>query len=546
MFCVLAGLAFLQAAPKPLPGGVTHEKTLVPMRDGVRLSAHLYKPPGAGPWPVLLEQRYAPVDGDSSRQRYARLASAGFVVAAANFRGSQQSEGTWVGYRALGWGEKRDGYDLVEWLAAQPWSTGKIGTFGGSQAGFAQNFLAVTRPPHLVAQHMTDTGLSLYHEGYRIGGCDRPARFKLMDSVCRVPQHNRLLVADWYRHPNYDDYWKAEDCSPHFDKMDVPCFTIGSWFDFMNVGSVESYIGRQHKGGPNSRGKQQIIFGPWVHGGSWANSAKVGDLAYPDNSRFNVEEHVIRWFNHHLKGIPGGVANDPTVKYFVMGAVGEPGAPGNRYETAGDWPVPSRPAAYYLGAGNTLATTPPTLESSSTTFKADPFKPASVGENVRAFPGARDASRFEREPGVVTFTSPTLEKPVEWTGKIKAELMVASTAPDTDFIVRVSDVYPDGRSILLVDYIRRARYRNGFEKDAFLKPGEITPVNFDIGWISQVFNRGHRIRVTVCGTAAPFYEPNPNSSAPLAPDFPPDARVAENTLFHQAKAASRIIAPVRD
>lgn len=546
MSLIVALVMVVSNQNKPLPGGVTATQAMVPMRDNVRLSVHLFTPPGQGPWPVLLEQRYAPVDGEPSRQRYARLASAGFVVAAANFRGSQKSEGTWVGYRALGWGELKDGYDLVEWLAKQPWSTGKIGTFGGSQAGFAQNFLAVTRPPHLVAQHMTDTGLSLFHEGYRIGGTTRPVRFKQMDSVCRVPAHNRDLVADWYRHPNYDDYWMAEDCSRHFEKMDVPCFTIGSWFDFMNVGSVDSFIGRQHKGGTNSKGKQQLIIGPWVHGGSWAHSAKVGDLTYPEHARFNVEEHVIRWFNYHLKGIDNGVQKDPTVRYFVMGAVGEHDAPGNVYRLANDWPVPARETPYYLKQGGMLDTRVPTEKQSSTTYKADPFQPASVGKNTRTFPGAMDAQIFEREPNVLTFTTPVLQKPVEWTGKIRAELSVSSNAPDSDFIVRISDVYPDGRSILLVDYARRARYRNGFDKVSLMEPDTIHPVHFDVGWISQIFNKGHRIRVTVCSTAAPFYEPNPNTGGPLTEEFPADAAIATNTIYHQVKNASRIVAPVRN
>ena len=171
---------------------------------------------------------------------------------------------------------------------------------GGSQAGFAQNFLAVTRPPHLVAQYMTDTGLSLFHEGYRIGGTTRPERFKQMDAVCRDPQDNRRLLAEWFAHPTYDDYWQQEDCTLHFDKMNVPCFTLGSWFDFMCVGSVESYIGRQHKGGPNSRGKQQLLIGPWSHGGAKDNH--VGELTYPANATFELEKHLIRWFDHYLKG----------------------------------------------------------------------------------------------------------------------------------------------------------------------------------------------------------------------------------------------------
>ena len=143
---------------------------MIPMRDGVKLSSYMYFPEGNGPWPVLFEQRYADIRGEQTRRAAARLASAGYVVAMVNYRGTYRSEGTWVGYRALGWGDLKDGYDMCEWFGTQPWSTGKVGTFGSSQAGYAQNFLAVTQPPHLTAQYMVDTGLSLFHEGpaYRI------------------------------------------------------------------------------------------------------------------------------------------------------------------------------------------------------------------------------------------------------------------------------------------------------------------------------------------------------------------------------------------
>jgi predicted acyl esterase len=542
MFAAALLAAALPAADPSYPDGVTRKHVMVPMRDGVRLSVDLYTPAGSGPWPVLLEQRYADMTAAGTRTRYAKLAAGGFVVAAANFRGAQKSEGTWVGYRDLGWGEKKDGYDLVEWLAARPWSTGKIGTFGGSQAGFAQNFLAVTRPPHLVAQYMTDTGLSLYHEGYRIGGTDRPVRFRGMDAVCRVPQHNRLLVADWYRHPLYDEYWHAEDCSRHIDKMDVPCFTLGSWFDFMNVGSVESYIGRQHRGGPNSRGKQQLLIGPWLHGGN-KNSGKVAELTFPDTAKFDLDAHLVRWFDHHLKGKTTGVERDPAVRYYVMGAVGEPGAPGHEYRSAADWPVPARDTAYYLRAGGKLSTDAPTEPDSATEYVADPRHPAGVG--MKTFPGAKDAQKFETQPGVLTFTSDVLTTPVEWTGKVKAEVYLTSSAKDTDAIVRVTDVYPDGRSILLVDYVRRARYREGFEREVLLEPGRVAKVAFDVGWVSQIFNKGHRIRVTVCSMGAPFYEPNPQTGGPPAEEFPKDTVVARNAVRHDTKHATRVIAPVR-
>jgi predicted acyl esterase len=536
-----SGVARAADAPVDL-GPVTEKHEMIPMRDGKKLSTYLYFPEGKGPWPVLYEQRYADTRGAATRKAYARLAAAGYIVAAQNFRGTHKSEGTWVGYRALGWGEQRDGYDTVEWLAKQPWSTGKIGTFGGSQAGFAQNFLAVTQPPHLVCQYMTDTGLSLFHEGYRIGGITRPERFKQMDAVCRETEDNRKLLKEWFAHPTYDAYWAEEDCTRFIDKMNVPCFTLGSWYDFMCVGSVESYIGRQHRGGPKSKGTQQLLIGPWLHGG--AKDHKNGELVYPENAKFEKDAHMTRWFDHYLKGVDNGVEKDATVRYYVMGAVGEEGAPGNMWRTAKDWPVPAKDTAYFLHDGGKLTTAAPTAEESATTFLADPEHPNEIPG--RAFPGARDARPFEKQAQVRTFTTEVLREPVEWTGKVKAELYVSSSAKDTDFIVRVSDVYPDGRSILIMDYVRRARYREGYEKEVMLEPSQVTKVAFDVGWLSQVFNKGHQIRVTVSSTGAPFYEPNPNTGEPLSIDWPKKTVVAKNTLYHNKKHASRVIAPVLD
>ena len=590
--CVVFWENSVRAADPVDLGGVTEKHVMIPMRDGVKLSAFLYTPPGQGPWPVLLEQRYANGNDPGTQKSFAKLAQGGYVTVLANFRGSQKSEGVWRGYRALGWGELKDGYDLVEWLAAQPWSTGKVGTFGSSQAGFAQNFLAVTQPPHLAAQYMIDTGLSLYHEGYRIGGITRPERFKGMDKVARVPEHNRELMAEWFAHPSYDAYWQDEDCSRHFDKMNVPCFTVGSWFDFMCVGSVDSYIGRQHRGGAKSRGTQQLLIGPWLHG-RFKETNKSNEMTYPENAKFAMDAHMLKWFDHHLKGIDNGVTQEPTIRYYVMGALDEEGAPGNEWRTATDWPVEVKLTPYFLlppsprrggpgrgadvrkdaaiassplpnpppqGEGTKqredtkrgeeseafvgrLSTTSPSSTDATVSWLADPLKPASI--STIAFPGAKDAREFEQHPEVRTFTTDVLTEAVEWTGKVQAELFVTSSAKDTDFIVRVSDVYPDGRSMLIMDYVRRARYRDGFDQEVFLKPGEVAKVAFDVGWLSQVFNKGHRIRITVASTGAPFYEPNPNTGEPLTIEFPSNAVTAKNTLHVNQTHASRVIAPVK-
>jgi len=519
---------------------VAEQHLMLPMRDGTRLSVYLYIPEGKGPWPVLYEQRYSDVTVPSSRKNYIALAMKGYVVAVQNFRGAQLSEGVYTGYRALGWGDQRDSYDTVMWLAKQPWSTGKIGTFGGSQAGYAQNFLAVTQPPNLVAQYMTDTGQSLFHLGYRRGGTTRRMAF----DEARDPRDAVNLNLMMFRHPVYDEYWQLEDTTRHFDKMNVPCFTLGSWYDFMNVGSIESFIGRQHHGRPQSRGNQHLLIGPWLHGSSYRHTGPVGDLVYPDNSIFPVWDHMTRWFDHYLKGIDNGVEREPAVRYYVMGAVGEgeKNAPGNQWRDAADWPVPARETAYYLEAAGRLTTQKP-KGPAATTYHSDPANPAPIAG--RAFPGARDAREHEKHPDVRTFTTEPLAGPVEWTGKVRAELYVSSTAPDSDFIVRVTDVYPDGRSILIIDGVRRARFRDSWEREVFMKPGEVYKVAFDVGYLSQVFNRGHRIRISVSSTGAPFYTPNPQTGEPLTYEPPSKMQSATQTLHHAGARASRIFAPVQ-
>ena len=388
---------------------------------------------------------------------------------------------------------------------------------------------------------MIDTGLSLFHEGYRIGGITRPERFKTLDKAARVPEHNRELLAEWFTHPTYDSYWADEDCTRFFDQMNVPCFTVGSWYDFMCVGSVDSYVGRQHRGGPQSRGTQQLLLGPWLHS-RFKETNKSGDLTYPENAKFPMDAHMIRWFDHYLKGINNGVTTEPTIRYYVMGAVGEENAPGNEWRTATDWPIAAIPTFYYPEEGGKLGNTIPQSTDSIVNWLADPHHPAVIP--TIAFPGAKDAREFEKQPNVLTFTTEVLTQPVEWTGKVQADLWITSDAKDTDVIVRVSDVYPDGRSILIMDYERRARYREGYDRELLLTPGKAANIRFDVGWLSQIFNAGHRIRITVASTGAPFYESNPNTGEPLTIDFPKNAVVAKNGLQVNQRLTSRIIAPV--
>lgn len=522
-----------QELPKLDLHGVREQHIMIPMRDGVKLSAYLYLPAEEGKYPVVFEQRYASLAGAGTRKNSADLARHGYAVAMVNFRGSQLSEGKYVGYRALAWGEQRDGHDTCEWLATQPWSTGKVGSFGSSQGGFAQNFLAVTQPPHLVCQYMVDTGLSLFHEGYRIGGVTRPGRFADFGANCRNPEDNAALLREWDQHPDYDDYWRAEDCAQHFDKMTVPCFTIGSWYDFMVQGSVKSFQGRQ----PSSI--QQLVLGPWLHG-RLNKGSKVGDIVYPANATWPETEHMVKWFDHWLKGADNNVEKEPAVRYYVMGATGEPDAPGNLWRDADNWPPQVEKTSFYLQPGSALSQGMPT--GGGTSYDCDPLKPMEIAG--RSFPGAKEVSAFEQQKEVRTWTTEPLASPLEITGEVEAELWVKSTVKDTDFILRVSDVYPDGRSILLMDYPMRARYREGFEKEVLLEPGKPAKLKWHIGWTSIILNQGHRLRVTVSSTGAPLYEPNNQTGGPQTADWMKTTQPGTHTILHEKEHPSRLLVPV--
>eukprot|EP01043_Picozoa_sp_COSAG02_P042361 COSAG02_NODE_3597_length_6508_cov_2.021220_3_plen_591_part_00 len=481
-----------------LPTREQHVK--IPMRDGTRLSLRLHFPDparhGEGPWPAIFEQRYGN-DGtdDATRADLAELADGGFVVGLLMFRGAWQSEGEWLSYRALGWGENMadgvyaDGYDCCEWVAAQPWCTGKVGTFGSSQAGFAQNFLAVMRPPSLVCQYMIDTGLSLYHEAYRMGGCcgqhtsvnATPAAGR--DGTGRGTygkDHSVMTQREWADHMGHcDDYWLAEDCTRYINLMNVPCCTVGSWYDFMCQGSVASFVGRQHIGGERSRGQQQLIIGPWLHG-RYNKGNQVAELSYP---------------------------------------------------------TPATPTAFYLSPGGSLSLSGPTQLGASPVV-ADPSNPADTGTGSSGFAGARDARSFETSGAVgsvLTFTSEVLTKATEWTGAVRARLFVTVDGDDADFIARISDVYPDGRSILIADHPRRVSLRNSLNEPP-VAPERVNALDFRIGWMSQIFNAGHRIRVTIACTGGPLWETVDAARR--------DTRVATHYLLHGPEQASHVLAPV--
>lgn len=305
------------------------------------------------------------------------------------------------------------------------------------------------RPPSLVCQYMIDTGLSLYHEAYRMGGsCGQHTSINATPAAGEDGHgrgtygldHTSMSQKEWAGHTEHcDEFWLAEDCTRYIDRMDVPCCSIGSYYDFMCQGSVASFVGRQHLGDTNSRGQQQLILGPWLHG-RYSKGSDVGELTYPPTAAFDVKAHMVEYFKHYMCQQPR--MPQPAVRYYRMGAVGESAAPGNDWLDATDWPIPAAVTPFYLSPDGSLSMMIDSVEPGASSVVADPSEPADTGGGG-GFAGAADARSFETSGAtgsVLTFTSDTLDEPVEWTGAVRAKLFVQVDGEDADFIARVSDV----------------------------------------------------------------------------------------------------------
>lgn len=531
---------------------------MVPMSDGTRLATDVYLPTAGGPsWPARLIR--TPYGRVHRNRECGSKAERGYAIVVQDMRGRFDSQGRGLAFVDCGWGEHQDGVDTLKWMLAQPWCNGRIGTEGASAMGITQCMLAPADPPGLVAQYILVAAPSLYHHASYVGGALRAA-----------------LVIGWLTdggfdpdniwmnslHPFYDDHWRRLDSIAEASRIRVPAVHFGGWFDVFQQGTIDGFVSRQRDGGPGARGKQKLIIGPWGHGGPKQDSdsplfprAKpIGQLTFPPNSlKPPFDCGAEEWFDFYLKGIDTGVEKIPAVQYYTMGAVGEEGAPGNRWQTSDHWPVRSDPIRYYLNADGTLSAAEPTSAGGAVPFTYDPLNPVptrggclllawnEAGTGKRVTAGPYDQRDLEARPDVVTFTTAPLPEPLEVTGRLGAKLFVISDRIDTDFAVKLTDVYPDGRSMNIADGLARCRYRRGFDRVSPLEPGQPAGIEVDLWSTSMVFNKGHRIRVAVTGSNYPRFDVNPNTGWP---DWPMAPRlIAHNQVLCSRDYPSHIVLP---
>ncbi len=426
--------------PEDRYGIVIAKDLMVPMRDGVRLATDVYRPardgePPPGPFPALL----ARTSYDKSAQRYVDtipdfFVPRGYVVVLQDLRGRYRSEGTGQYFHTANEHEGRDGYDTVEWIAAQPWSNGRVGTLGSSHVAMVQTHLALHRPPHLAAIWPDVGPINNYAHQSRMGGAMQlhmfgalflhaqdaqealadPAKrariFADMErmrelvqatpfrrgqtALAEVPALERTLF-DYYERGEYDDYWKAEcnDFERHFDRhADVPGTYSGGWYDPFAIATTSYYAAIAKR----SRSPQRLVIGPWTHMGMRTGLSYAGDVDFGPASvwgfdRFNAEQ--LRWFDRWLRDVPSGVEDEAPVRIFVMG-----GGDGRRnangklnhggaWRAEREWPLArTRRTTYYLRAGGGLAPERPGADDPPASYSYDPERPVpTVGGAVTGF-----------------------------------------------------------------------------------------------------------------------------------------------------------------
>ncbi|MFQ6132839.1 MAG: CocE/NonD family hydrolase [Armatimonadota bacterium] len=530
------GSSLCFAAPRDHADRV--ETADIPMRDGTELLTDLYFPKAPGPYAILLHRTpygRGLVGGVAAEAE--RFLDAGYVVAIQNLRSGAGTKPTVAIFLPDGWGQLQDGYDTVEWLAQQDWSTGSIGTYGASGPGITQYLLAGTGHPALKAQHIGLATPDLYAHACLQGGVLRKS---LAEQWLKLVANNWALFEGMLaEHRAYDDLWKGTNLLEVPQQSHAAALHWGGWYDIFNQGTIDAFVALQHRGGEGARGRQRLIMGPWPHG--IAN--RHGDVEFPRNALLPRHMDTYEWFNHYLRGEDTGIEEWPPVAYYVMGDLSDPNAPGNEWREVPDWPPPARPTPLYLREGGLLSWDEPAAEQPDA-YDYDPRDPVPThgGGNLFLPKGCFDQRQVEDRDDVLLYTTEPLEEPLEVTGRILVKLWASSDCVDTDFTAKLTDVYPDGRSLLVLDGILRARFRDTSEQERFLLPGKPYLFTIDLWSTSLIVNRGHRLRLAISSSNYPRFDANPNNGKSKREEG--DPKVAHNTIYHDRDRPSHLLLPI--
>jgi len=580
----------------------THEVTvdrnvLVPMRDGVSLATDVYRPKAAGRFPVILVR--TPYKKEMNEIQANFFARRGYVYAVQDCRGRFSSQGVWEPFV----NEAKDGYDAIEWLAVQPWSTGKIGMIGASYLGWVQWWAASERPPHLVTiipsvsppdpyfnipydygvffltgaiwwadvleSHATaDISGNTLRE---IGDKKYTVLLKhlpVIDLDKEVLGRENPYWRKWIEHPDNDSYWESASFNEKLKDVDIPVFHQSGWFDGDGIGTKLNYMRMLSYG----HRYQKLVLGPWGHTDTATRMVRGRDFG--EAAIIDLQREYLRWLDHWLKGTENGIDKEPMVRMFIMGA--------DKWLTGDTYPLrQTRLTMFYLASGghaNTskgdgkLTTEPPTGGAPADVFTYDPadptpspyyyVKPDESGETKRGSGGAERADSAavysvedelerseayygkvnEERSDILVYQTEPLQKPLTIAGPIFALLFASSSAKDTDWFMRASEVDSSGTVFPLVEGKIRARYHQSFSKPTLLDPGTVYGYKLDLWHTGIRIPVGSRLRVEVASASFPVFSRNLNTGGHNETET--EFKSAQQTVYHNSDYPSQLMLPV--
>ena len=557
--------------------------TRVPMRDGIKLATDIYRPAGDGKFPaILVRTPYKKEMAEVQARYYARR---GYAFAVQDCRGRFASPGTWEPFV----NEPKDGYDAVEWLAKQPWSTGKVGMIGGSYVGWVQWWAASQKPPHLVTiipnvappdpfyNIPYEYGVFFVYgaiwwadvlESNATADLSGAAITKTLDrKFGKLLMHLPVIDLDrtilgkenpywrtWIEHPTNDSYWERANFLDKLKDVRIPVFHQSGWFDGDGIGTKLNYLKMASYGHTN----QKLVLGPWGH--TDTAMRRIGERDFGEQAIIDLQRDYLRWFDYWLKGVDNGITKEPLVRIFVMGS--------NKWLTGEKYPLPeTKFRKLYLASGGKANTSKGdgklTFDLPAGNVPADRYvydpgdptpdprfyeEPEEEEKKVKSAEERKEEAQnwyrkqSETRRDILVYQTEPLEKPLTFAGPISAVLYASSSAKDTDWFVHLAEVDKDGKMFPLAHGKIRARFRKSMSKPELLMPGEVYEYTLDLWHTGITIEAGRRLRVEIASAAFPLFSRNLNTGGNN--EVETKFVSADQTIFHDQRRPSHLLLPV--
>ncbi len=531
----------------------------IPMRDGVELAADLYLPAESGPAPCVVEVTPYGKENGFCVSDAELLQGHGYAFLSVDVRGRGKSEGEWTAFV----NDPDDCHDVVEWAAAQPWSTGKVGMTGLSYMGWVQWAAASRRPPHLTCLVSTSAAGRWQQEiPYTNGAFQLYFAWWTYATRRRIPEGGDI---DWEQvlatlpygelgefingtggswemfaqHDTLDATWTALRFDDLYARIAVPCLHVSGWYDLEDLLGAFHHYESMCAHSP-AADDQYLLVGPWSHVGSRFPSDEYGGVELGAAAAVDMDAEHLRWFDHWLKGTGPGIEDLPHVRVF------EPGR--NRWRHAHRWPLANDTLDLFLGVagdGGGVLLAEPAGEVGKRSYRYDPLDPALTQINVKGYPMenpplAQNAN--EARGDVLSFTGAPLDEDLVISGWAHLKLYASSDCDDTEWHVKITDVDPDGTSLKVTQGCLRAACRNSLTDLAPLSPGAIELFDVELWPTHHAFRAGHRVRVTVTSSDYPWFARSLNQFGLVSARAEP--KVANNTVACGGPYPSHIELPV--